>query len=63
PHRRATGYGIKNFASISCGGLADWGFGILRDAQVPLNLSFSIFAGVAVLSIALVLMIQPKIRT
>ena len=28
PHLRATGYGIMNFVSISCGGLADWGFGV-----------------------------------
>jgi hypothetical protein len=60
PQWRATGYGIMNFVSISCGGLADWGFGILRDAKVPLNISFSLFAGVAVVSIGLVLMIKPR---
>ena len=31
PHLRATGYGLMNLVSISCGGLADWGFGVLRD--------------------------------
>lgn len=60
PEQRATGYGIMNFVSISCGGLADWGFGILRDQHVPLNVIFSAFASLALLSVALVLMIRPK---
>jgi MFS family permease len=60
PHLRATGYGIMNFVSISCGGLADWGFGELRDRQVPLNVIFGIFASAAIVSIALVLLIRPK---
>jgi|SRR5579883_3273107 len=57
---RATGYGIMNFVSISCGGLADWGFGVLRDKEVPLNVIFSVFASLAVLSVGLVLLIQPR---
>ncbi|MBI1322416.1 MFS transporter [bacterium] len=60
PELRATGYGIMNLVSISCGGLADWGFGILRDKQVPLSLTFGIFAATAILSIVLVLLIRPK---
>jgi len=60
PQLRATGYGIMNFFSISCGGLADWGFGELRDRQVPLNQIFSIFACAAVVSVVLVLLIRPK---
>lgn len=60
PHLRATGYGIMNLVSISCGGLADWGFGLLRDRNVPLNVIFSLFAAAAVLSIVLVLMIHPR---
>jgi MFS family permease len=60
PHLRATGYGIMNFVSISCGGLADWGFGELRDRQVPLNMIFGIFASAAIVSIVLVLLIRPK---
>jgi MFS transporter, Spinster family, sphingosine-1-phosphate transporter len=60
PHLRATGYGIMNFVSISCGGLADWGFGVLRDRQVPLSLIFGIFSGIALVSIFLVLLIRPK---
>lgn len=60
PHLRATGYGIMNLVSISCGGLADWGFGLLRDRQVPLNVVFGVFASVAVLSVVVVLLIQPR---
>ncbi len=60
PHLRATGYGIMNFVSISCGGLGDWFFGQLRDRQVPLSLIFGVFASVGVASIVLVLMIRPK---
>jgi MFS family permease len=59
PHLRATGYGIMNLVSISCGGLADLGFGLLRDAQVPLMTIFGIFASVALFSIVLVLSIRP----
>jgi MFS family permease len=59
PHLRATGYGIMNLVSISCGGLADWGFGILRDLRVPLLAIFGIFASVALVSIVLVLLIRP----
>lgn len=60
PHLRATGYGIMNFVSISCGGLADWGFGILRDRNAPLNEIFSIFATAAIMSVVLVLLIRPR---
>jgi MFS family permease len=60
PQLRATGYGIMNLVSISCGGLADWGFGTLRDRDVPLNVIFGVFAGVAVLSVVLVLLIRPR---
>lgn len=60
PNLRATGYGVMNFVSISCGGLADWGFGALRDAHVPLNVIFGAFAGAAALSVGLVLLIRPR---
>ncbi len=60
PELRATGYGIMNFVSISCGGFADWGFGVLRDRQVPLPGIFGAFASVAVISIVLVLLIRPR---
>jgi MFS transporter, Spinster family, sphingosine-1-phosphate transporter len=60
PELRATGYGIMNFVSISCGGLADWGFGVLRDKNVPLGTIFGYFAAAAAISIVLVLSIRPK---
>lgn len=60
PELRATGYGIMNFVSISCGGLADWGFGLLRDQAVPLYQIFGVFSGLALVSVVLVLMIRPR---
>ena len=60
PELRATGYGVMNLVSISCGGFADWGFGALRDRHVPLNVIFGVFAAVALLSIAIVLCIRPR---
>jgi sugar phosphate permease len=60
PELRATGYGFMNLVSISCGGLADWGFGILQDRGVPLNVIFGVFASVAIVSVILVLLIRPK---
>ena len=48
PELRATGYGIMNLVSISCGGFADWGFGMLRDRHVPLFGIFGVFASAAV---------------
>ena len=59
PQLRATAYGLMNMVSISCGGLADWGFGIMRDAHMPLMATFGAFAGVAMVSIVLVLLIHP----
>ena len=60
PQLRATGYGVMNFFSISFGGLADWGFGVLRDRLVPLDAIFGGFAGLAILSVAPVLLIRVK---
>ncbi len=60
PELRASGYGLMNLVSISCGGLADWGFGLLRDQEVPLFGIFGIFAGVAAVSAFLVLLIRPR---
>ena len=60
PELRATGYGFMNLVSISCGGFADWGFGWLRDRHVPLNVIFGVFAGVALLSVLIVLLIKPR---
>ena len=60
PELRATGYGIMNMVSISCGGFADLGFGVMRDKQVPLIVIFGVFASVCVISVILVLMIRPR---
>lgn len=60
PHLRASGYGLMNFVSISCGGLADWGFGELQDRNVPLFWIFSGIASIAIVSIVLVLLIRPR---
>ena len=60
PELRATGYGLMNLVSISAGGVADWGFGILRDRHVPIFGIFSVFASAAVLSVVLVLLIKPR---
>ena len=59
PELRATGYGVMNLVSISCGGLADWGFGVLRDRETPLNVIFGVFAIAAIVSAVLVLLIRP----
>ena len=60
PELRATGYGIMNLVSISCGGFADWAFGALRDQEAPLNLIFGVFALFALVSIGVVTRIRPK---
>ena len=57
---RSTGYGTTTFATISCGGLADWGFGFIRDHRVPLHGIFGVFAVVALVSVVLVLLIRPR---
>ena len=58
--QRATGYGLMNMVSIACGGLADWGFGLLRDRGVPLGVIFAGFASCAIVSLILVLLIRPR---
>lgn len=60
PELRATGYGIMNFVSMMFGGMADWGFGFMRDKGIPLNVIFGVFAGLCVISAILVLMIRPR---
>jgi dipeptide/tripeptide permease len=60
PELRATGYGIMNLVSISCGGFADWGFGVMRDRNVPLHVIFGVFASAAVASVVLILLIRPR---
>ncbi len=63
PEHRATGYGIMNLVSISCGGFGDWLFGVLRDQGTPLNVIFGAFSGLALLSIVIVLRIRPPETT
>lgn len=63
PELRATGYGFMNMVSIFCGGIGDWGFGALRDRHVPLDIIFGAFAGVALLSMFIVLLIRPQSTT
>jgi len=63
PELRATGYGFMNLVSISCGGFGDWGFGLLRDRNVSLNVIFGAFALVAGISIIIVLLIRPPQQT
>ena len=58
PELRATGYGIMNFVSISCGGFADWAFGAMRDRQMPLNVIFGVFGAITLISVVLVLLIS-----
>lgn len=60
PELRATGYGIMNFVSMMCGGVADWGFGAMRDRDVPLNVIFGVFSLICVVSLVIVLAIRPK---
>jgi hypothetical protein len=63
PEVRATGYGLMNLVSISCGGLGDWGFGALQDRGVSLSLIFGCFTAVALLSLLVVLLIRPPRTT
>jgi sugar phosphate permease len=60
PELRATGYGVMNLVSISCGGLADWGYGALRDRNVEQKVIFGVFSVVAIVSVLLVLLIRPR---
>lgn len=60
PELRATGFGIMNLVSISCGGFADWGFGSMRDHGIPVNLIFTAFASLCVISAVIVLLIKPN---
>jgi MFS transporter, Spinster family, sphingosine-1-phosphate transporter len=61
PQFRATGYGIMNLVSISCGGFADRIFGVLKDREVPMFTIFGLFASVCVVSVILVLLIRPTL--
>ena len=60
PELRATGYGIMNFVSISCGGFADWIYGVCQDQGLGDNVFFGVVAGATLFSAGLVLMIRPR---
>lgn len=60
PELRATGYGLMNMVSISCGGLADKIFGVLKDQQVPTASIFAVFAIICLASVVIVLLIRPR---
>ena len=60
PELRATGYGVLNFVSISCGGFADWGVGVMRDMGLPNNLIFTVFAVFCAIAIVMVSLIKPN---
>ncbi len=60
PQLRATGYGIMNLVSITCGGLADWSFGIMRDHKISMFTIFGTYAAAAVVSVILALLIRPR---
>lgn len=60
PHLRATGYGIMNFVSISCGGFADWIYGYCQDQHLGDDVFFGIVALATLFSAGLVLLIRPK---
>ncbi len=62
PELRATGYGLMNLVSISCGGVADWAFGAMRDRGVPLNVAFGVFAAFAVVAVGVMLLIARRVR-
>jgi MFS family permease len=63
PEVRATGYGLMNMVSMTFGGFGDKGYGALRDRGVPIDLIFGAFAGIALLSILVVLLIKPPTQT
>jgi MFS transporter, Spinster family, sphingosine-1-phosphate transporter len=49
-----------NMVSMTFGGLGDKGYGALRDRGVPIDYIFGVFAGIALLSVVIVLMIRPR---
>lgn len=62
PEHRAFGYGFLNLVSISCGGIADWAFGAMRDAGFSMFAIFFMFSLFALISIPVVLSIRPSVR-
>jgi len=63
PRYRATGYGVLNFLSCICGGLAIYAGGALRDAHVDLSRVLAYSAGGMVACAALLLLVRAKPAT
>jgi len=59
-HYRATGYGILNFTGCVLGGLMTYLAGVLRDANIGLEIIFQFCAGGVVVAGLLLLFIRPK---
>ncbi len=60
PELRATGYGFMNLISISLGGVADYGFGVLRKNGIGTSVIFAGFAAAVVVAIVCMLLIKPR---
>lgn len=60
PRYRATGYGVMNLFSCLVGGLAPWGGGVLRDANVGLATIFQVLGVVYFAASFLFLLIRPR---
>ena len=60
PEYRATGYGIMNFVSISCGAGLTVLMGAMRDRGIPLAAAFGGSAVVALLGALLILLVRPR---
>ena len=60
PEYRATGYGFMNMVSIAAGGGVTVALGRMRAHGIPFGWAFARFAGVALLSAALILLVKPR---
>jgi MFS family permease len=60
PEYRATGYGFMNMVSIAAGGGVTVALGRMRAHGIPFGWAFALFAGVALLSAALILLVKPR---
>jgi MFS family permease len=59
-HYRATGYGILNFTGCVLGGLMTYLAGVLKDANIGLEIVFQFCAGGVVVAGLLLLLVRPK---
>jgi len=60
PEYRASGYGFMNLVSISVGGGATVVLGWMRDRGISFGLAFTLCAGVALFSAALIVLVKPR---